>query len=175
MSVTIEEVKAGILDVADFPKPGITFKDITPVLQDPALFACIVDLFCERWIDKKIDQVVGIESRGFIFGAAVAHKMGVGLTLLRKPGKLPRKIVSQSYDLEYGQDSLQLHEDSFAQGNRVALIDDVLATGGTAAAAIALVEKAGGDVVEAGFVMELTFLPGAEKIRSPPFHALIQY
>ena len=174
-TVGMETVRAAILDVPDFPKPGVVFKDITPVLQDPRLFGCVLDAFVARWENLGIDQVVGVESRGFILGAAVAARLGVGLTLARKPGKLPRKTVRQSYDLEYGQDSLELHADSFTGGKRVVLIDDVLATGGTAAACCQLVKQAGGDLIEFGFLMELGFLGGAAKLGEVGYHALIRY
>lgn len=174
-AVTLEDVRAAIADVPDFPKPGVIFKDITPVLQKPDLFQCVIHRFVERWVEKKLDQVVGIESRGFILGAAVASQLGVGLTLARKPGKLPRKTVSQGYDLEYGTDSLELHADAFAGGTRVAIIDDVLATGGTAAACAALVQKAGGELVELGFLMELGFLAGGAKLGDLPYHSLFEF
>lgn len=173
--VSMDDVRAAILDVPDFPKPGVVFKDITPVLQDPALFGCILDAFVARWQPLGLDQIVGVESRGFILGAALAPRLGVGLTLARKPGKLPRKTVRQSYDLEYGQDSLELHADSFSGGKRVALIDDVLATGGTAEACCKLVEQAGGELVEFGFLMELGFLGGGAKLGETAYHALIRY
>lgn len=171
---SIEVVREAILDVPDFPKEGIVFKDISPVLQDPALFRSVIAAFVERWRDQGVEQVVGVESRGFLFGAAVAHELGVGLVLARKPGKLPRQVVSQSYDLEYGQDSLEIHADAFEKGRKVALIDDVLATGGTAAACCRLIEQAGGEVVEAGFLMELGFLDGGSKL-GVPHHSLITY
>lgn len=175
MSQVSARVREKIVDVPDFPKPGVTFKDITPLLQDPAAFTEVVDAFAARWADAGLDQVVGIESRGFLFGAPVAQKLGVGLTLLRKPGKLPRETVSQSYSLEYGEDELQIHADSFAAGKRAVILDDVLATGGTAAAAAALVTKAGGELVEVGFLMELSFLPGAAKLGETPRFSLITY
>jgi adenine phosphoribosyltransferase len=175
MNDPMDAVRTAILDVSDFPKPGVTFKDITPILEQPELFQCVIDQFVTRWRALKIDQIVGVESRGFILGAPVAAQLGVGLTLARKPGKLPRKTVSQSYDLEYGQDSLEIHADSFSPGKRVAMIDDVLATGGTAAACSQLILSAGGELTEIGFLMELGFLEGAKKLGEVPYHALIKY
>lgn len=171
----MEGVRKAILDVPDFPKEGVVFKDITPVLRDHALFESVVDAFAERFAAAGAEEIAGIESRGFILGSAVAQKMGLGLVLLRKPGKLPREVVEESYDLEYGKDALQLHADSFVGGTKVGLIDDVLATGGTAAAAVRLIEKAGGELVSAGFLMELTFLEGGAKLGGAPYFSLLGY
>lgn len=172
---SLDALEARIVDVPDFPKPGVVFKDITPALADASTFHFLVDSFAERWKDKQLNAIVGIESRGFILGAAVAQKMGLGLILLRKPGKLPRPTHSQSYQLEYGQDSLEVHHDAFERHPRVALIDDVLATGGTAEAAVKLVEKAGGELAEVGFLMELSFLSGREKLSGTKIFSLLEY
>ncbi len=154
-----------IVDVPDFPVPGITFKDITPVLADGPAFAQVIAAFADRWRDAGLDAVVGIESRGFIFGAALAHELGIGLHIVRKPGKLPRETRSVSYELEYGSDTLELHADAFdASGNNVLVIDDVLATGGTAAACCRLIAEAGGVIAGCAFVLELDALAGREKL-----------
>ncbi|MDP6943707.1 MAG: adenine phosphoribosyltransferase [Myxococcota bacterium] len=152
------------LDVPDFPKPGIVFKDITPVLEDPAALKEIIDAIAAHWSTEGITRVVGIESRGFIFGAALAYAMDLGLTLVRKPGKLPREAHSVSYELEYGTDTLQMHVDAVGPGDRVLIVDDVLATGGTAAAVCALVEETGATVAGLAFALELGFLPGRDKL-----------
>lgn len=172
---SIEDVKAAILDVPDFPKEGIVFKDITPVLGDPALFGAVTDAFAAHYASAGAETIVGVESRGFIFGAHLAHKMGIGLTLVRKPGKLPRKTFSETYSLEYGEDSLEVHEDAFASKKKAIVIDDVLATGGTAAATLALCTKAGAEVVGVGFLMELGFLEGRGKLGDVDVCSLITY
>lgn len=159
--------EALIQDVPEFPKPGIVFKDITPVLADPKAFAEITEAFAKRWAGERLDAIVGAESRGFIFAAALSQAMGVGMGLIRKPGKLPRETHSESYALEYGTDSLEIHQDAFAKGARVLVIDDVLATGGTAAACVELVRRAGGTAVGCAFLMELDFLAGREKLTVP--------
>jgi len=160
-----ETIKAAIRDVPDFPKPGILFKDITPVLSDRDLFRASVDLFADHLADVKIDKVASIDARGFLFGGALADRLGAGLVPIRKKGKLPYSVVEKTYDLEYGTATLTVHEDAFEAGERVVLLDDVLATGGTAAASAALIEMVGGKVVEIDFLLELTFLNGREKIR----------
>lgn len=158
-----ELVRKTLRDVPDFPKPGILFKDITPLLQDAEAFGAVTEAFAQRYRGK-IDSVAGIESRGFIFGAALAHELGVGLVLIRKPGKLPAQKVGVDYELEYGTDRVEMHLDAVEAGERVLLVDDLLATGGTAGAATELLRKAGAEVVEAAFVIELGFLGGAEKL-----------
>jgi len=160
------DFEAVIVDVPDFPKPGITFKDITPVLSNGQAFAEVTGAFADRWRDAGLDAVVGIESRGFIFGASLAHELGIGMVIVRKPGKLPRETFKVSYDLEYGSDTLEIHKDSFAPGAKVLIIDDVLATGGTAAACVELVQNAGGEVAGCGFVLELDALEGRSKLPS---------
>jgi adenine phosphoribosyltransferase len=163
-----------IRDVPDFPKPGIVFKDITPLLADAGAFRSMVDRFADRFRGR-VDAVLGIESRGFIIGAPVAYALGTGVALVRKPGKLPYKTYSASYALEYGTDTLEIHHDAFDGARRVLLIDDLLATGGTAAAAVELVERAGGQVVACAFVIELAFLAGRERLAGHDVVSLLRY
>lgn len=169
------DLRSFIRDVPDFPKPGITFKDITPLLKSPEALENVLDLWAKRYSDKKIDVIVAMESRGFIFGAALANRIGAGFVPVRKPGKLPWKTFSETYELEYGQDTLQIHQDALKTGDNVVVIDDVLATGGTAAASIRLVEKAGGKIVEASFLIELKFLNGRQKLKTTSVFSIIQY
>ena len=152
------------LDVPDFPKPGIVFKDITPVLEDPDAFKEVIDAIAAHWEGQGITRLVGIESRGFIFGSALAYAMGLGLTLVRKPGKLPRETRSVSYELEYGTDNLELHVDAVGPDDTVLIVDDVLATGGTAAAVCELITSTGARVGGLAFALELGFLPGRAKL-----------
>ena len=173
--VTPAEIEAAIRNVADFPKPGIQFKDITPVLADARLFAGAIDLLTERFQPGAIDAVVGIDARGFIFAAAAAIKLHTGFVPVRKKGKLPYQNIEQDYALEYGQATVAMHIDALKPGARVLLIDDLLATGGTSAAATALVQKLGGNIVEAGFLIELKFLNGREKLSGFPVRSLIAY
>ena len=168
----VQRIEATLRDVPDFPKPGIVFKDITPVLEDGALFADITEYFRARFAGQEIDAVVGVESRGFIFGAPVANALGVGLVLVRKPGKLPAQKVGIDYDLEYGSDRLEIHADSLKPGARVVILDDLLATGGTASATVQLVQQLGAQVVECAFLIELDFLDGKSRIDAP-CHALV--
>jgi adenine phosphoribosyltransferase len=161
-----------IRDVPDFPKPGIVFKDITPVLADAAALREVVDALAEPWKKAGVNRIVGIESRGFIFGAAVAYAMGVGLDLVRKPGKLPRKTHGVAYDLEYGTDTLEIHDDALGPDARVAVIDDVLATGGTAEAVGKLIALSGATLCGYGFVLELDFLNGRKRLGDLPVHSL---
>lgn len=160
----IEDIRAAIRDVPDFPKPGIIFKDITPVLGDSELFAAAVKIFVDRHIGRGIGRIAAIDARGFIFGGAVAHELGVGFVPVRKKGKLPYRSIEESYDLEYGSATLCVHEDAFEKGEKVVIIDDLLATGGTAGAAVKLVESAGGTVASVDFLVELAFLRGREKL-----------
>ena len=159
-----ELIKSKIRDVLDFPREGIVFKDITTVLRDPEAFKHSVDLLAEHFKKQKIDYIAGIEARGFIFGSALAYKLGVGFIPIRKPGKLPSKTERISYDLEYGKDSLEIHTDAVEPGKRVLIVDDLLATGGTAEAAIKLVKKIGGVIIGIAFVVELEFLEGRKKL-----------
>jgi len=161
----VSKIKRAIRDIPDFPKPGIVFKDITPVLNDPAVFKMVIDLFTERLLPKKITKIAAIDARGFIFGGAVADRLNIGFVPIRKKGKLPYKTFDASYDLEYGSSTISVHQDAFKRDERVAIIDDLLATGGTAAAAVGLIEKAGGKVVDILFLIELSFLHGREKLK----------
>lgn len=173
--MTLSTLKAAIRDIPDFPKPGILFKDITPILHDPALFRSAVGLFVERHRGRTIHRIAAIESRGFLFGAAVAHELGIGLVPVRKKGKLPYKTVEQTYALEYGTATIEVHEDAFVAGESVLLIDDLLATGGTAEAACQLIEKLGARVLEVDFLIELAFLNGREKLAPRPIFAPIVF
>jgi adenine phosphoribosyltransferase len=170
----VRDLKALIRDIPDFPKAGILFRDVTPLLLDPRAFRETVERICAPFL-KQVDVVVGIESRGFIVGAAVAYHLGTGLALVRKPGKLPAAKYEARYDLEYGSDGLEIHQDAFRHGSRVLVVDDLLATGGTAAATMELVRRTGGDVVAAAFVIELTALAGRERLAPAAVHSLIRY
>ncbi len=174
-NVTVGELEAAIRNVPDFPKPGIQFKDITPVLREARLFAGAIDLMVKKHANSKIDACVGIDARGFIFAAAAAHKLGTGLVPVRKKGKLPWKTHEESFALEYGEATVAIHQDALQPGDRVLLLDDLLATGGTASAAIHLLEKLGAEIVEIGFLIELSFLNGREKLGDHPINALITY
>jgi adenine phosphoribosyltransferase len=173
--VSAEDLAAKVRDVPDFPKPGIVFKDIMPLVADPASFRETIELLAEWARPREPDIILGAEARGFIFGGALAHELGCGFVAARKPGKLPWETVEATYELEYGTDSLQIHRDSLVDGQRAIVLDDVLATGGTARAKIDLVEQLGGKVVGALFVIELTFLNGRERLAGYDVHALIQY
>ena len=163
-----------IRDVPDFPKPGIVFKDLTPLLQDPKTFAATIDRMAADTKAHAFDLVCGIESRGFLFGAALAKSLGKGFIPIRKPGKLPWRTASESYELEYGTDTIEIHVDA-APGKRVLMVDDLLATGGTMAAALKLVRRVGGTPVACSFVIELGFLAGRKKLGDVPVHALVRY
>lgn len=171
----IEQLKARIRDIPDFPKEGIIFKDITPLLRDAASFKQAVALMAGRYADVKIDQVVGIEARGFILGAALAYELGTGFVPIRKPGKLPYKTLRETYDLEYGTDSMEIHEDALEPGWKVLLVDDLLATGGTMRAAVNLVEKLGVEIHEIAFMVELSFLGGREKLKGQQVFSLMTF
>ncbi len=170
-----EEVNARLRDVPDFPKPGILFKDMTPVLADPRLFGRVVDAMAAPFQGQHITHVVGIEARGFLLGAPLALKLHVGFVPARKPGKLPARTRTERYALEYGEDGLQMHEDALDAGARVLVVDDLLATGGTAAAAGRLVAQLGGEVVGYSFLIALDFLPGRERLGRDKVHALLSY
>ena len=174
-SVTPAEIEAAIRNVPDFPKPGIQFKDITPVLADARLFAGAIELLTKNFSPGSVDAVVGIDARGFIFAAAAATRLHAGFVPVRKKGKLPFQTIEQDYALEYGHATVAMHIDALKPGARVLLIDDLLATGGTSAAATALVQKLGGKIVEAGFLIELKFLNGREKLSGFPVRSLIAY
>ena len=171
----MDQLKEIIRDIPDFPKKGIVFKDITTLLADAKSFHRMVDLLAHRYIGEKIDQIVGIEARGFILGSALAYKLGTGITLVRKPGKLPFKTRSISYELEYGTDTLEIHEDAFKKGDRVIIADDLLATGGTMAAVVDLVEQFGAEIHECAFMAELEFLEGRSKLPEDKVYSLLKF
>jgi len=173
----MDQLKSRIRDVPDFPKQGILFKDITPLLADGEAFKLMVEAFRARYQDKGVDQVVGIEARGFVFAAPLAYALGAGVTLVRKPDKLPHKTYQQTYALEYGTDALEIHQDAFVPGQRVLVVDDVLATGGTLAATAQLIGSyfPQVEIVEAAFLMELTFLKGRDKLGDLGVFSLISY
>lgn len=171
----MERLKNKIRDIPDFPKPGIVFKDITPLVKDPAALRLTVHQLLHPFLGREITAVAGMEARGFIFGALVAWELGVPFVPLRKPGKLPYDVQSVSYDLEYGSAELEVHIDAVDKNDKVLLIDDLLATGGTAKASCELVEKLGASVVACAFVVELDFLAGRELLKNYEVHALIHY
>jgi len=175
MKDPVEHLKKLIRDIPDFPKPGILFRDITPLLADASGLALSVELLANPFRGKNIDLVVGAESRGFIFGTAVACCLSAGFSLVRKPGKLPFKKVSMSYDLEYGKDTLEMHADAIVKGQRVLIVDDVLATGGTMKACCDLVKQLGGDIAGVAVLTELSALNGREKVTPHKVHSVIQY
>lgn len=162
--MSAELVRAAIRDVPDFPKPGIVFKDITPILSDPAVFRAAVDLLVDHLRGRGITKIAAVDARGFLFAGAMSERMGIGIVPIRKKGKLPWKTFEQSYDLEYGSATVAVHQDAFRKGEKVAIVDDLLATGGTAAAAARLIEMAGGSVASILFVVELAFLNGRTKL-----------
>ena len=171
----MDRLKANIRDVPDFPKKGIVFKDITPVLASGQLFGLAVNIFAERYRRKSVEKIVAIDARGFIFGGALANYLGVGLSIVRKKGKLPSKSHQIDYELEYGQGALEMHIDGVEKNQRVVIIDDLLATGGTAEAAARLVERCGGEIVEMAFLVELGFLKGRERLAKYPVFSAITY
>ncbi len=172
--MTPAEIKKLIREVPDFPKPGILFRDITPLIADPRGLAAVIDQLAEPFLGL-VDVVLGIESRGFIVGAPVAYRLGVGLAIARKPGKLPARFVEEPYELEYGRAELQMHQDGIAPSARVLLVDDLLATGGTAQAALRLVRRVGGEVVGCTFIIELAGLKGRERLAPVKTTALVEY
>ncbi|NLL47110.1 MAG: adenine phosphoribosyltransferase [Firmicutes bacterium] len=164
-----------IREIPDFPKPGISFKDITTLLKDGDALRETVKRMAKHFADHKIDMIVGVESRGFILGAPLAYEMGLGFTLIRKPKKLPGEVLKVEYDLEYGTDSLEIHSDSFPPGTRVLVVDDLLATGGTIEAAIELIQKLGGEVAGLAFLIELAYLGGRKRLLDYDIYSLVQY
>jgi adenine phosphoribosyltransferase len=173
--MTIAELKERIREIPDFPKAGILFRDITPLLSDGRAFHQAIDSIGERYLDRQVDIVVGIEARGFIMGSALAYKLGAGNVLVRKKGKLPYKTNRSTYALEYGTDTLEIHQDAIHPGQRVVLADDLLATGGTISAAADLVRQLGGEIVELAFLIELTELKGRERLKGLSVFSLLQY
>ena len=169
------DLKKFIRDIPDFPKPGILFKDVTTLLQDKKALKASVDLLARQFAKKGVKYVVGIESRGFIFGTALAYKLGVGFIPVRNKGKLPAKTRSVTYDLEYGTDTLEIHADALKKGDKVLIIDDLLATGGTVDAVVKLVSDSGAKIAGVGFIIELTFLNGRDRLKGLPVFAAIKY
>ena len=170
-----DDLRDAIRDIPDFPKKGILFKDITTLLTRGDLFRKVIDELAAHYQSKNVEKIVSIESRGFIFGSALAYKLGAGLVPVRKKGKLPHKTVTATYQLEYGTDTLEMHEDALTEGMRVLIVDDLLATGGTSKATAQLVEKVGGKIVGYAFLIELLFLKGRDKLKDYDVHSLIQY
>jgi adenine phosphoribosyltransferase len=175
MEQDIASIRQVIRDIPNFPKPGIVFKDITPLLGNGPLFKRTIDILADRYRPQRVDTVLGIESRGFIIGAALAYELGAGFCIVRKPGKLPYETHKTSYALEYGTDTLEIHTDAISQNTRVVIADDLLATGGTAAATAELVTRLGGTVVECAFVIELAFLKGRDRVKPHRVFSLVQY
>ena len=172
---TLQKLAAAVRDVPDFPKKGIIFKDITPILADAALFRASIDAFLEQCRGKEIDKIVGIDARGFLFGSAVAYELGVGFVPIRKRGRLPYKTESAAYTLEYGEAEMEMHVDAIERGERIVLVDDLLATGGTSASAATLINKMGGELLEAQFLIELEFLHGRKKLEPTPVVSFLRY
>lgn len=171
----MDELKNIIRDIPDFPKKGIIFKDITTLLADAKSYQRMIDLLAHRYIGQRIDKVVGVEARGFLIGAALAYKLGAGIVLVRKPGKLPSETFKKSYDLEYGTDTLEIHTDAIARGERILIADDLLATGGTMGAVVDMVNSLGGELVECCFMAELEFLHGRKKLPEGKVFSLLQF
>ncbi len=173
----MESVKHIIRDVPDFPKEGIIFKDITPLLADPVAFQKTINILKDRYANKNVDAVVGVEARGFIFASALAFALGTGVVMVRKPGKLPYKTFQETYSLEYGTDTVEVHQDAFKSGQNVIIIDDVLATGGTLAATLDLIQKnfENVNIVEVAFLIELDFLSGRKKLKDSHVYSMILY
>ena len=170
-----DSIKSKIRTVPHWPKQGIMFRDITTLLKDPEGFKETIDLLYNRYKDKKIDKVIGIESRGFIFGAPLAYLLGCGFVPIRKPGKLPAECISEEYSLEYGTDKIEIHKDAIEKGDKILIIDDLLATGGTMAAARNLVKKLGGEVVECAFVVDLVDLKGRDKLVGESIYSVVEF
>lgn len=171
----MDKLRRRIRNVPDFPKPGIQFKDITTLLKDGKSFAEVIDKFDEKYRSRNVDIIVGIESRGFIFGGALAYKLGVGFVPIRKPGKLPADAISEEYELEYGTDTMEIHSDAIMPGQNILIIDDLIATGGTMEAATRLIERLGGVIVGIAYLIDLTFLKGSEKVNRYDRYCLIEY
>ena len=171
----LAELKAKIREIKNFPTEGVLFKDITTLLRDAEAFRCVVDWLAEKYTQARVDLVVAVESRGFIFGGALAHELNAGFVPVRKLGKLPGKTIEVEYELEYGRDALAIHEDAIRPGQRVLAADDLLATGGTMAATLRLIEQLGGHVVGVAFLIQLGFLHGRDKLKNYPLHSLITY
>jgi len=171
----MDNLKQAVREIPDFPKPGILFYDITTLLSDPESFNKVIDIMAERYKGQEPGKIIGIDARGFIFGGALAYRLGVGFVPIRKKGKLPYETLSASYELEYGTDEIQMHKDAVGDGEKVVVVDDLLATGGTAAAAIELVNKCGGDIIEIAFLIELDFLNGRKKLEPTQVFSVLNY
>ena len=174
-SEIVEKLRAAVRDVPDFPKKGIVFKDITPVLNDPILFRASINLFLEQCRRKNADKIVGIDARGFLFGSAVAYELGLGFVPIRKRGKLPHRTDTAKYSLEYGEAEVEMHTDAVREGERIVLVDDLLATGGTSAAAAVLIRNAGANLLEAQFLIELESLQGRKRLEPTPVTSFLKY
>ncbi len=168
-------IKSKVRSIPDWPIKGVIFRDITTLLEDPQAFKAICSIFYNRYVNEKVDKIVGIDARGFLFGSVLAYELGIGFVPIRKKGKLPSKTISQSYTLEYGEATIEIHEDAIFKGDRVVIVDDLMATGGTIAASAALVEKLGGDLLECAFVIELPDLKGREKMENRNCFAIIEF
>ena len=174
-SKSCEFIKSKVRSIPNWPIKGVIFRDITTLLQDPKAFKEICQIFYNRYANEKVDRIVGIDARGFLFGSVLAYELGIGFVPIRKKGKLPYKTISESYTLEYGEETIEIHEDAIEKGDRVVIIDDLMATGGTIAASAALVEKLGGDILECAFVIELPDLKGREKMGDRNLFAIIEF
>jgi len=173
--MNIQDLKSKIREIPDWPKKGVGFKDFTPLLEDAESFKFAVDKLAEHFAGKEIKKVVGIDARGFLLASAVAYKLGAGVAIVRKKGKLPSETIVREYELEYGSNAVEMHKDAIKPGEKVIIIDDVLATGGTAKAAVELAEELGGDIIGFGFLIDLTFLKGKEKLAKYDVFSLINY
>ena len=172
---TCDYIKSKVRSLPDWPIKGVIFRDITTLLEDPPAFKAICSIFYNRYVNEKVDKIVGIDARGFLFGSVLAYELGIGFVPIRKKGKLPSKTISESYTLEYGEETIEIHEDAISRGDRVVIIDDLMATGGTIAASAALVEKLGGDLLECAFVIELPDLKGRGKMENRNCFAIIEF
>ena len=170
-----EYIKSNVRSIPDWPIQGVIFRDITTLLEDPKVFKTICAIFYNRYVDQKVDKIVGIDARGFIFGAVLAYQLDISFVPIRKKGKLPYKTISESYSLEYGEETIEIHEDAISSGDRIVIIDDLMATGGTIAASAALVDKLGGDILECAFVIELPDLRGRDKMQNRNCFAIIEF
>ncbi len=170
-----EYIKSKVRSIPNWPIKGVIFRDITTLLQDPKAFKEICQIFYNRYANEKVDKIVGIDARGFLFGSVLAVELGIGFVPIRKKGKLPYKTISESYTLEYGEETIEIHEDAIDRGDRIVIIDDLMATGGTIAASAALVEKLGGDILECAFVIELPDLKGREKMGDRNLFAILEF
>jgi len=168
-------IKSKVRSIPDWPIKGVIFRDITTLLEDPRAYKAICSIFYNRYVDEKVDKIVGIDARGFLFGSVLSYELEIGFVPIRKKGKLPYKTISESYTLEYGEETIEIHEDAINRGERVVIIDDLMATGGTIAASAALVEKLGGDILECAFVIELPDLKGREKMQNRNCFSIIEF